>query len=149
METLGEGSPHPKVRVLVADNEEIIAKTLAAILNLAGYEVCAVYDGDAAVKLLDMFTPNLIITDLDMPGVTGTEVAYTARAVIPRCKILLFTGQTALHHLLGNTPARDLPFTLLTKPILTAELLALLTTLLSGDKPPLLMPIEVDEINTH
>ncbi len=149
MQALGQGTPHPRIRVLVADDEEVIAKTLATILDLAGYEVCAVYDGEAAVKLLDIFQPNLIITDVNMPGLTGVEVAFAAQNTLPRCKILLFTGQTSLHQLLGQTPAGNLPFDLITKPIHPADLLALLRKLLSGEKPALLAPIELDEENIH
>lgn len=149
MKTADSGPPHHKIRVLVADDEEIIAKTLATILNLAGYEVCAVYDGETAVKLLDIFQPNLIITDVTMPGLTGVEVAFAAQNTLPRCKILLFTGETTLHRLLGNTPAASLPFNLITKPVHPADLLALLKKLLSSDKPALLVPIEVDDENIH
>ena len=149
METLGPGPPHPKIRVLVADDEEVIAHTLATILNLAGYEVCAVYDGETAVKLLNLFKPNLIITDVTMPGTTGVEIAFAAQSTLPRCKILLFNGQTALHQLLGDPAAGDLPFEVITKPIHPADLLALLKKLLSSEKPVLLVPLEMDDQNVH
>lgn len=148
METFREGPPHPKIRVLVADDEEVIAKTLASILDLAGYEVCAVYDGEAAVRLLNIFQPDLIITDVAMPGRTGVEVAYATQTTLPRCKILLFTAQTGLHQILG-TPTGGLQFDIITKPIQPAALLTLLRKLLRADKPALLVPIEMDEANIH
>ena len=149
METLGPGPPHPRIRVLVADDEEVIAQTLATILNLAGYEVCAVYDGETAVKLLDIFKPNLIITDVTMPGTTGVEMAFAAQSTLPRCRILLFTGQTALHQLLGDPATGDLPFELIAKPIHAGDLLALLRRLLKSEKPALLVPLEMDDQNIH
>ena len=149
MEASGEGVSTPKIRVLVADDEEVIAKTLATILNLAGYEVCAVYSGEAAVKLLDVFKPNLVITDVTMPGLTGIEVAFAARTTLPRCKILLFTGETAMHQLPGNAIGGDLPFDFITKPMQPSDLLRLLRDVLSADKPALLVPMDLDDINIH
>ena len=143
------GAPPPKVRVLVADDEEVIATTLAAILELAGYEVCAVYGGDAALRLLEMFQPDLVITDVTMPGVTGVEVAFAARATLPRCKILLFSGHASLHDLLRTSQGEGLQFELVTKPIRPGDLLAKLRETLLSDSPALLVPIEVDEDNIH
>ena len=143
------GAPPPKVRVLVADDEEVIASTLAAILELAGYEVCAVYGGEAALRLLDLFKPDLVITDIMMPGVTGVEVAFAARAALPRCKILLFSGHAGLHDLLRTNQAEGLSFELITKPIQPDELLAKLRGTLRSDSPALLVPIDIDEENIH
>ncbi len=149
MEHSATGPGPPKVRVLVADDEEVIADTLATILELAGYEICAVYNGEAAIALLDLFQPDLLITDVTMPGITGIEVAYAARASLPRCKILLFTGHAGLHELLRVAGAADLPFDVVTKPILPRELLARLRTTLCSDQPTLLIPIELDDPQVH
>ena len=149
METHGTGVPVPKVRVLVADDEEVIATTLATILDLAGYDVCAVYSGEAALKLLDLFKPDLVITDITMPGVTGIEVAFAARLTLPRCKVLLFTGHAGLYTLLSPHNTGVLPFDLITKPIRPAELLEKLRKTLCSDQPTLLVPIELDEANIH
>jgi CheY-like chemotaxis protein len=149
MEPPEEGAPSPKIRVLVADNEELIVQTLAAILNLAGYEVCAVYGGEAAIRLLDLFKPDLVITDVTMPGVTGLEVAFAAQAHLPRCKILLFTAHAGLHTLLQPGPLGGLPYELITKPIRAEDLLAKLKETIRGEHPALVVPIELDEENIH
>ncbi len=139
----------PKIRVLVADDEEVIASTLAAILELAGYEVCAVYGGEAALRLLDLFKPDLVITDITMPGITGVEVAFAARAALPRCKILLFSGHASLHDLLRTNQSEGLSFELVTKPIRPDDLLSKLKETLRSASPALLVPIEIDEENIH
>jgi CheY-like chemotaxis protein len=139
----------PKVRVLVADDEEVIATTLATILDLAGYEVCAVYGGEAALKLLDLFKPDLVITDITMPGVTGMEVAFAARASLPRCRILLFSGHASLHALLRTNELEGLAFEIVTKPISPHDLLEMLRDTLSSDRPALLVPVDVDEGTVH
>ena len=79
-------------RVIVADDEETIATTLAIILNQAGFEARAVFSGEQVVQLLDSFEPEMLITDVIMPGMTGIEVAIAVRNRLPDCKILLFSG---------------------------------------------------------
>ncbi len=137
--------PTPKVRVLIADDEEIIANTLATILDLAGYDACAVYDGDAALRLLDVFHPDLVITDVSMPGPSGMEVALAVLRNSPRCKVLLFTGHADLYQLLRTDDLHDLRFEVVVKPIRPGDLLAKLRNTLRGDHPALLVPLEFDD----
>jgi len=84
-----------KRKVLVADDEQVIANTLAIILNQAGFEARAVYSGENAVEALDSFHPDMLITDVIMTGMTGIEAAIATQAKLPNCKILLFSGQAA------------------------------------------------------
>ena len=92
-----------KPRVLVADDEQVIANTLAIILNQAGFEARAVFSGEKAVEALDSFKPDMLISDVIMTGMTGIEAAIQTRAKLPSCKVLLFSGQAATADLL---PAR-------------------------------------------
>ena len=48
-----------KPRVLIADDEQVIANTLAIILNQAGFDARAVYSGEKAVEAVDSFQPNI------------------------------------------------------------------------------------------
>jgi CheY-like chemotaxis protein len=89
-----------KPRVLVADDEQVIANTLAIILNQAGFEARAVYSGEKALDALDTFHPDMLISDVIMTGMTGIEAAIQTRAKLPNCKILLFSGQAATADLL-------------------------------------------------
>jgi hypothetical protein len=57
-----------KPRVLVADDEQVIANTLAIILNQAGFEARAVYSGEKAIDALDTFHPDMLISDVIMTG---------------------------------------------------------------------------------
>ena len=68
-------TPAPKSKVLVADDEQVIANTLAIILNQAGFEARAVYSGEKAIEALDSFEPDMLISDVIMPGMTGIEAA--------------------------------------------------------------------------
>jgi CheY-like chemotaxis protein len=113
-----------KQRVLVADDEQVIANTLAIILNQAGFEAKAVYSGESAVESLAEFQPNMMISDVIMTGMTGIEAAIKVRAQLPGCKILLFSGQAATADLLEKARAQGHEFEILAKPVHPTDLLA-------------------------
>jgi CheY-like chemotaxis protein len=113
-----------KPRVLVVDDEEVIADTLAKILDLHGYDASAVYTGMAAVESARSIRPDLIISDVIMPDMDGIEAAIHIRHFLPECKILLFSGQAATADLLENARARGHEFEILGKPVHPTDLLA-------------------------
>ena len=113
-----------KPRVLVADDEQVIANTLAIILNQAGFEARAVFSGEKAVEALDSFQPDMLISDVIMTGMTGIEAAIITRARMPNCKILLFSGQAATADLLEKARAQGHEFEILAKPVHPTDLLA-------------------------
>ena len=116
--------PATKPRVLVADDEQVIANTLAIILNQAGFEAKAVYSGENALETIDEFQPNMLISDVIMTGMTGIEAAIKVRAKLPGCKILLFSGQAATADLLEKARAHGHEFEILAKPVHPTDLLA-------------------------
>lgn len=111
-------------RVLVVDDERIIADTLATILRHAGYEALASYDGISALSLCDSFSPDLIISDVVMPQMSGVKMAIAVRQRHPACKVLLFSGQAATVGLLAEARQSGYDFELLEKPMNPKELLA-------------------------
>lgn len=113
-----------KRRVIVADDEKTIATTLAIILNQAGFEVRAVFSGEQVIELLDSFRPEMLITDVVMPGMTGIEVAIVVRRRLPDCKILLFSGQAATADMLEQARTQGHEFEVVAKPIHPSDLLA-------------------------
>src|ERR1700712_4848061 len=115
-------SSRPKV--LVADDEQVIANTLAIILNQAGFEARAVFSGEKAVEALDNFQPDMLISDVIMTGMTGIEAAIIAWDRFPKCKILLFSGQAATADLLEKARAQGQEFEILAKPVHPTDLLA-------------------------
>jgi CheY-like chemotaxis protein len=113
-----------KPRVLVVDDEQVIADTLARILDLNGYEASAVYSGTAAVESARSLQPDLVISDVIMQDMNGIEAAIHIRGFLPSCKILLFSGQAATADLLENARAQGHEFEILAKPVHPADLLA-------------------------
>ena len=113
-----------KPRVLVADDEQVIANTLAIILNQAGFEARAVYSGEKVIELLESFQPDMLISDVIMAEMTGIEAAILTKAKLPKCKILLFSGQAATADLLEKARKQGHEFEILAKPVHPTDLLA-------------------------
>jgi CheY-like chemotaxis protein len=113
-----------KPKVLIADDEQVIANTLAIILNQAGFDARAVYSGEKAVEAVDSFQPSMLISDVIMTGMTGIEAAIEVRKKLPSCKILLFSGQAATADLLEKARAQGHEFEILAKPVHPTDLLA-------------------------
>jgi CheY-like chemotaxis protein len=117
-----------KIKVVVADDEQMIANTLALILNRSGFEARAVYSGEAAIEVLSSFEPDVLISDVVMTGVNGVQAAIAARALRPNCKVLLFSGQAATADLLKEARTLGYSFEIISKPVHPRELLARLRT---------------------
>ena len=113
-----------KPRVLVVDDEHVIADTLAIILNQAGFDATAVYTGLGAVERARNEQPDLIISDVIMPDMNGIEAAIRIREMLPGCKILLFSGQAATADLLEKARLEGHEFEILAKPVHPQDLLA-------------------------
>jgi len=111
-------------KVLVVDDEQVIADTLAKILDINGYDASAVYSGTTAVESARAMQPDLIISDVIMQDMDGIEAAIRIRTFLPACKILLFSGQAATADLLENARSQGHDFEILAKPVHPSELLA-------------------------
>lgn len=111
-------------RVMVADDERVIADTLAAILNLSGFEALAVYSGEKAVEIAPEFKPAVLISDVIMDRLSGIDAAIEIRKLFPDTKIVLFSGHAATSDLLEQAHACGLEFEILAKPVHPEDLLA-------------------------
>ena len=105
-----------EIVVFVVDDEPVIAQTLSIILNQAGFRATAFSDPQKAITARPEFLPELLISDVMMPGMTGVELAIQFRQAQPDCKVLLFSGQAATADLLETARAQGYDFELLSKP---------------------------------
>jgi len=106
-----------KKRVLIVDDEEIIADTLALILNRNGFESEAAYSGDKAVEKALVLRPHVLISDVVMQGMNGIEAAIRISESVPGCRIILFSGNAATADMLEDAAAEGHHFELISKPI--------------------------------
>ena len=113
-----------KHKVLVADDERVIADTLAMILNQSGFEARAVYSGEKALELTSTFEPDMLISDVIMADLNGIDAAIRIRKLRPGIKILLFSGQAATADLLEKARAQGYEFEILAKPVHPQDLLS-------------------------
>jgi CheY-like chemotaxis protein len=113
-----------KPKVLVADDEHVIADTLAMILNQSGFEARAVYSGEKALELAPIFQPDMLISDVIMADLNGIDAAIRIRSLLPSIKILLFSGQAATADLLEKARTNGYEFDILAKPVHPQDLLS-------------------------
>jgi DNA-binding response OmpR family regulator len=122
--------------VLVVDDERVIADTLAIILSRSGFAAMTAYDGASALEMAGVVPPELLLSDVMMgPGIDGTELAITLIKLFPDCKVLLFSGHAATSDLLDKAREGGHNFTLLTKPLHPADLLARITDAFKAQEP--------------
>lgn len=113
-------------RVLIVDDEQMIASTLAQILNGSGFVAKAVFSGEHAVPEASEFRPDVLLTDVIMRGISGIDVAMQVSKVLPACRVILFSGQASTADLLDRAEALGYSFEVIAKPIHPKELLRML-----------------------
>jgi DNA-binding NtrC family response regulator len=119
--------------VLIVDDEVRIADTLAAILRRSGFRTMVAYDATTALNIAQATPPDLLLSDVVMPGLSGVDLALAVRQTIPKCQILLFSGQAATMDLLGAARDAGQTFTILAKPLHPTKLLAWVAKVLEAD----------------
>ena len=110
-------------RIFVIDDEAVIAETLAVILRQNGLDARAFTDPLEALHVARSIAPDLIISDVIMPELSGTELAIQVQQLWPDCKVLLFSGRASSADLLIDALARGYDFELLLKPVHPTDLL--------------------------
>lgn len=127
---LANGNPPPvcerprSLRVLVVDDEQLVADTVAEILCQNGFDAVGVYSGKEALEAAAKLNPDVLLTDVLMPRMTGVELAIQFQAKYPRARILLFSGQASTADIVQEAKANGHHFDLLPKPIHPESLIA-------------------------
>jgi CheY-like chemotaxis protein len=113
----------PTPRILVVDDEKVIADTIVQILNRNGFIAEAAYGGQEAIDKAKRDCPELVLSDVLMPRVDGVEAAIAIRQHCPETRIVLFSGQAATVEILARARERGHTFELLPKPIHPTQLI--------------------------
>ena len=111
------------IRILVVDDEPLIADTIVQILNRSGFIAEAVYGGREAIDAARRTTPELILSDVLMPHIDGVEAAIAIQKFLPETRIVLFSGQAATVEILARARKRGYHFELLAKPLHPTQLI--------------------------
>ncbi len=90
------------VRILIVDDDELSREVLTLLADDAGYEVDAVDSGDAALACVQRVRPGVVLTDIQMPGVSGDELALQLRALCGAGTLLLAMSGSELEEGVGR-----------------------------------------------
>jgi len=118
----GRGARPTGGRVLVVDDESAVRILVQSVLRTMGYEVTTASGGREALRAVyaESATPDLLVADIDMPGMTGIELAARLTVERPTVRVILMTGDAA-----SAARARDrarFVVAVLLKPFTTSEL---------------------------
>ena len=123
--TIVEG--HAMTRILVVDDDELIADSLSYSLTLEGFEVSAVGNGSQALLSMGTYQPDLVVLDIMLPDISGMEVCRQLRERSPIPVIMLTARDEEIDRVMGLEVGAD---DYLVKPFAFRELLARIRALL-------------------
>ena len=115
-----------RVKIIVVDDEPQIADTLVEILSGEGFEAVTASTGNEAIELAQTFRPDIVISDVVMPGLDGVEASIRIRDLLPECRVILFSGQADTVDLLKKARDRGHEFEIVAKPIKPETLLSII-----------------------
>jgi|ERR1700722_15070362 CheY-like chemotaxis protein len=109
--------------VLVVDDERLIADTISAILTEHGFVAFKAYSGEEAIRLAEEIEPDIVLSDVLMPIMSGVQMAILIKKSLPATRIVLLSGQAATAELMRQAAAAGYDFDLLAKPIHPEDLI--------------------------
>ena len=116
------------MKILLVEDEKLLADSLVALLTGKGFQVEAVYDGESGAEYAELGIYDLLILDVMMPGLDGYQVARRVRSKRCAVPILMLTARSGvLDRIEGLNAGADY---YLTKPFDSRELLACINALL-------------------
>ncbi len=118
-------------RILIVDDERVIADSLAAIFERQGYRARAAYSAEDALEIIAQWPPHLAVLDVVLPGMNGIDLAILIKSGYPDIAVMLISGQLATTELAEGAAQRGHKLTIHAKPIPIPDLLANVSQLLS------------------
>ena len=110
-----------RAKILIVDDEERIADSVRDILAGAEYEAVCAYNPVDAMLAAATLKPDVLLSDVLMPGMNGFELALQVKQKVPSCRLILFSGQAATaqlaHEFIEVFASKGIRFELLPKPV--------------------------------
>ena len=110
-------------KILVVDDERAILDTVEILLRGEGFDASVAQSGREALERFDDIAPDIVVTDIRMPGVTGLDLLEAVRQRDPEIPVILMTAQASLQS--AVKAVNQGAFYYLQKPFSNAELVAL------------------------
>ncbi len=124
-----------KPLIFVVDDEEIISSTIVAILRLQGMDAIPFTNSSEALESSRSVSPDLLISDVIMPMLSGTELALQIQASHPGCRVLLFSGEWDNAEAEIAAYEGGLVYQILPKPVHPKDLLRKVREMLAAAPP--------------
>ena len=116
------GGRDQRGRILVVDDDPALGEFLSRVLSAGGYEVAHELDSEGALALLNTQSWDLLITDIELPGMSGLELLDRVRELLPGLPVAVLTGHAMVDYAVGALRGAAAQF--LQKPVSRADLLA-------------------------
>lgn len=120
-------------KILIVEDEKVVADTLGQILAANGYEIRVVYSAEDAVLLVANWRPDVAILDVMLPKMNGIELALVLKEAFPECQSLLFSGAPSVEVLMQKAKSEGHQFEILAKPVHPTVMLDAISTLLCAE----------------
>jgi two-component system response regulator HydG len=117
-----EEAAEPRIRVLVVDNDEALARAMEESLAKVGYECVVATGGPEGARKIESDTFDIVVTDLVMNDVDGMEILARSRQALPDAQVILVTGHASVPK--AVEAMQQGAFNFLEKPITTNRLRA-------------------------
>ena len=112
-----------KLRILVVDDEKLIADSLTDVLKMCGFDATSRYSGSQAIDRANIASFDVLITDVVMTEMTGIDAAIEIRKILPNCKVLLLSGNEKTGAMLKDARDRGHDFEIVAKPAHPSEII--------------------------
>lgn len=120
-------------KVLIIDDAQNVADTLALIFSKEGYQTRVAYSAEEAIEIIAEWVPDLAIVDVVLPEMNGIDLALVLKDNHPDCRLLLFSGEEATAELVARAAKNGNFFEVLAKPVHPAHILEAAAALLGSD----------------
>lgn len=110
-------------KVLLVDDEVGILETLQILFKSEGYEVTTALGGSAGIEAIEEARPDIVVSDIRMPGSTGLDLLNSAREIDPEIAVILMTAQASLQSVMRAV--NEGAYHYIQKPFSNDELLAI------------------------
>jgi two-component system response regulator HydG len=119
-------------RILLVDDDEALGRYLARVLTRGGFEVTHELGSDRALYRIETESWDLLITDIELPGMTGLELLDRVRQRLPDLPVAVLTGNPTVDY--AVSALRNSAAEFLQKPIVGADLVAKATELVAAGR---------------
>jgi DNA-binding NtrC family response regulator len=119
-------------RILIVDDDPLVPRTLRLLLAKHGHDVDAAGNAQEAFQRLEARVADVVISDINMPGLDGFEVLRAVRQRWPQCQVVLVTGYGTIESAVRGM--RDGAFDYVTKPVLDEEMLLVVERALESSR---------------